>query len=57
MKVPDDQVLADLDAAARWAKDSGEGDIDRLAIIGFCWGGRFVWLYSAHNRALSAGAA
>jgi len=57
MKVPDDQVLNDLDAALAWAKDSGEGDTARLAITGFCWGGRFVWLYSAHNRALSAGAA
>ena len=57
MKVPDDQVLADLDAALAWAQDSGEGDTARLAITGFCWGGRFVWLYSAHNPALSAGAA
>lgn len=57
MKVPDDQVLDDLDAAVAWAKDSGEGDTARLAITGFCWGGRFVWLYSAHNRALNAGAA
>lgn len=57
MKVPDDQVLNDLDASVAWAKDSGEGDATRLAITGFCWGGRFVWLYSAHNRALSAGAA
>jgi len=57
MKVPDDQVLADLDAALAWAQDSGEGDTGRLAITGFCWGGRFVWLYSAHNPSLSAGAA
>jgi carboxymethylenebutenolidase len=57
MKVPDDQVLADLDAAVAWAKDSGEGDIGRLAITGFCWGGRFVWRYSAHNLGLCAGAA
>ena len=56
MKVPDDQVLGDLDAAGAWAKESGEGNIDRLAIIGFCWGGRFVWLYSAHNPAVRAGA-
>jgi carboxymethylenebutenolidase len=56
MKVPDAQVLGDLDAAVAWAKDSGEGDVDRLAIIGFCWGGRFVWLYSAHNPDVSAGA-
>ena len=57
MKVPDDQVLADLDAAVAWVNDSGEGATARLAITGFCWGGRFVWLYSAHNPALSAGAA
>jgi len=57
MKVPDDQVLADLDAAVAWAKDSGEGDAARLEITGFRGGGRFVWLYSVHNAALSAGAA
>jgi carboxymethylenebutenolidase len=57
MKVPDDQVLADLDAAVAWAKDSGEGDTARLAITGFCWGGRFVWLYSARNLSVCAGAA
>jgi len=57
MKVPDDQVLNDLDAALAWAQDSGEGDTARLAITGFCWGGRFVWLYSAHNPGVCAGAA
>lgn len=57
MKVPDGQVLADLDAAVAWAKDGGEGDAGRLAITGFCWGGRFVWLYCAHSPAVRAGAA
>ncbi len=50
-KVPDAQVLADLDAAAAWAAQNG-GDPSRLAITGFCWGGRFAWLYNAHNPAI-----
>jgi carboxymethylenebutenolidase len=49
-------VLADLDAAALWAAKQG-GDAKRLAITGFCWGGRIVWLYAAHNPALRAGVA
>ncbi|MBZ5498175.1 MAG: dienelactone hydrolase family protein [Acidobacteriia bacterium] len=55
-RVPDAQVLSDLDAAAAWASKSG-GDASRLAITGFCWGGRIVWLYAAHNPKLQAGAA
>lgn len=56
-KVPDKQVMADLDAAAAWAKSTRQGDPDRLAVTGFCWGGRIVWLYSAHNPSLKAGVA
>ncbi len=56
-KVPDEQVLSDLDATVAWAKASGKGDTSRLAITGFCWGGRIVWLYSAHNPNLKAGVA
>jgi len=56
-KVPDKQVLADLDAAVAWAETSGNGDITKLAITGFCWGGRIVWLYAAHNPVLRAGVA
>jgi carboxymethylenebutenolidase len=55
-KVPDAQVIADLDAAVTWAKRNN-GDTDRLAITGFCWGGRIVWLYAAHNPKLKAGVA
>jgi carboxymethylenebutenolidase len=55
-KVPDEQVMSDLDATARWASANG-GDPARLGITGFCWGGRHVWLYSAHNPALKAGVA
>jgi carboxymethylenebutenolidase len=56
-KVPDAQVMSDLDAAVDWAKKTGKGDTGRLAITGFCWGGRIVWLYSAHNPNLKAGVA
>ncbi len=55
-KVPDAQVMTDLDACAEWAAANG-GDPDRLAITGFCWGGRVTWLYSAHNPNLKAGVA
>lgn len=56
-KVSDAQVMADLDAAADWAGMSGKGDINRLGITGFCWGGRIVWLYAAHSPRLKAGVA
>jgi carboxymethylenebutenolidase len=56
-KVPDAQVMADLDATVDWAAQSGKGDVNRLAITGFCWGGRIVWLYAAHSSRLKAGVA
>jgi len=56
-KVPDAQVLGDLDATAAWAKASGGGDASRVGITGFCWGGRIVWLYAEHSSALKAGVA
>ena len=56
-KVPDSQVAADLDRAAAWAAASGKGDPTKLGITGFCWGGRQVWLYAAHNPNLKAGVA
>ncbi|MBL8170237.1 MAG: dienelactone hydrolase family protein [Acidobacteria bacterium] len=55
-KVPDAQVLSDLDAAVAWAKKNG-GNTAKLGITGFCWGGRIVWLYAAHNPNLKAGVA
>ena len=55
-KVPDAQVMNDLDACVTWAKANG-GDTSRLAITGFCWGGRITWLYTAHNPAVKTGVA
>lgn len=56
MKVPDAQVLADLDHVASWAARHG-GNASRLMITGFCWGGRIAWLYAAHNPQLKAAVA
>jgi carboxymethylenebutenolidase len=56
-KVPDQQVMSDLDAAVAFAKGSGKGDTAKLAITGFCWGGRITWLYAAHNPNIKAGIA
>ena len=47
-KVPDAQVMADLDGAVQWAGAHG-GDAARIGITGFCWGGRITWLYAAHG--------
>lgn len=55
-KAPDDQVMADLDASVAWAKTQG-ADTSRLAVTGFCWGGRITWMYADHNPQLRAGAA
>ena len=55
-KVPDAQVMSDLDATLVWAKGQG-ADTTKTAVTGFCWGGRITWLYSAHNPAIKAGVA
>ncbi len=55
-KVPDAQVMSDLDAAAAWAVKNG-GDPAKLAVTGFCWGGRITWMYAAHNQKVKAGVA
>jgi len=53
---PDHELFSDLDATVDWAKSQG-GDTDRLGIIGFCRGGRTVWLYATRNSNLKAGVA
>jgi len=56
-KVPDQQVASDLDATVAWVKSTSKADTTKLGITGFCWGGRQVWLYAAHNPSLKAGVA
>lgn len=55
-RIPDEQVMADLDAAVEWAATHG-ADTSRLGITGFCWGGRIIWLYCVHNPQCKAGVA
>ncbi len=55
-KVPDDQVMEDLDAAVKWAGENG-GNTKKVGITGFCWGGRITWLYAEHSKNVKAGVA
>jgi carboxymethylenebutenolidase len=56
-KVPEAEVASDLDATVAWAASTGKADTAKLGITGFCWGGRQVWLYCAHNPKVKAGVA
>ena len=55
-KVPDEQVIADLDGAVKWAGANG-GNPAKVGITGFCWGGRITWLYAAQSSNVKAGVA
>ena len=55
-KVPDEQVMADLDGAVKWAAANG-GNPAKVGITGFCWGGRITWLYAAQSSNVKAGVA
>lgn len=55
-KVPDAQVMADLDATVAWA-DAHGGNLNKVGVTGFCWGGRQTWLYAAHSKHIKAGVA
>lgn len=56
-KVPDDQVMSDLDSTVDFARATGKADLERLGVTGFCWGGRATWLYAAHNPRVRAAVA
>ena len=55
-KVPDVQVMRDLDDTMSWSRKNG-ANVTQLSITGFCWGGRIVWLYCSHNPMVAAGVA
>ena len=55
-KVPDAQVMRDLDGAVKWAGENG-GNLKKVAITGFCWGGRITWLYAQQSQNVKAGVA
>lgn len=56
-KVPDTQVMADLDETVKWAAATAKANTDKLGITGYCWGGRITWLYTAHNPKVKAAVA
>jgi carboxymethylenebutenolidase len=56
-KVPDAQVFSDLDATVEFVRKSGKGNISKMGMTGFCWGGRMVWMYADHNPKLKAAVA
>ena len=50
---PED-VNADLDSVYAWLEAQPDVDSDRIAILGFCYGGRTSLVYSLHNSKLAA---
>ena len=55
-RTPDQQVLSDIEAALRWA-GAHNGDLTRVGINGFCWGGRITWLACQKLSSIHAGVA
>jgi carboxymethylenebutenolidase len=55
-KATDDQVKADLDDAVKFAA-ADKANTQRLAVTGFCWGGRQTWLYTEQTPSVRAAAA
>jgi carboxymethylenebutenolidase len=55
-KVPDEQVMRDLDGAVKWAGENG-GNLKKVGITGFCYGGRITWLYASQSKNVKAGVA
>jgi len=56
-KLTDETAFADLDKTVAWAKQQKRANTSKLGITGFCIGGRMVWMYTAHNKAVDAGVA
>jgi carboxymethylenebutenolidase len=55
-KTPDQQVLGDIEAALKWA-GANNGDLNRVGMTGFCWGGRITWLACQKLSSVRAGVA
>lgn len=56
-KVPQAQVMDDMDATVSWLEHSGSADPAKVGVTGFCWGGNVTWMYASHNPKLKAAAA
>jgi len=50
---PAEEIVADLDSVRAWIGQQELVDNDRVAIVGFCFGGRSAMLYSLHNPTLN----
>jgi carboxymethylenebutenolidase len=48
--------MADLDGAVKWAGENG-GNLKKVGITGFCWGGRISWLYAEQSKKIQAAVA
>lgn len=55
-KTPDQQVLGDIEAALKWA-GANNGDLNRVGMTGFCWGGRITWLACQKLSSVQVGVA
>ena len=49
-----EDVNADLDSVYAWLESQPDVDINRVGIVGFCYGGRVSLLYSLHNPNMAA---
>jgi len=49
-----EQVSGDLDAVYAWLATQPDVLVDKIAIMGFCYGGRTALVYSMHNPAMAA---
>jgi len=54
-RLRDDGIIKDINAAIGFLKNHSRVDSGRLGIVGFCMGGRIVYLMSAASRDLKAG--
>jgi len=55
-KAPDARYLADADATITWA-GKNKGDVNHVAVTGFCRGGRQTWLIAENNKRIKAAVA
>ena len=55
-KAPDAQYLSDVNSTITWA-GKNKGDLQHVAVTGFCRGGRQTWLIAENNNRVKAAVA
>ncbi|HZB95505.1 MAG TPA: dienelactone hydrolase family protein [Herpetosiphonaceae bacterium] len=53
-KLDDPHLLASLDVCVAWLKEQSYVRADRIGMVGFCFGGTYALLETAHNRDIAA---